>query len=42
MDVGVVLIAEMTGWFAPWMQGAAGLLVGAAAAAAVVRHRNRQ
>ncbi|MFC4866244.1 MULTISPECIES: hypothetical protein [Streptomonospora] len=42
MDVPVLLVSDMTGWIGPWMWGAAGMLVGAAAAAAVIRHRDRQ
>ncbi|MDT0300981.1 hypothetical protein [Streptomonospora wellingtoniae] len=42
MDVPVLLVSYATGWIAPWMWGAAGILVGAAAAAAVIRHRDRQ
>ncbi|WP_255429805.1 hypothetical protein [Streptomonospora sp. PA3] len=42
MDVAVLLIQDMTGWIAPWMWGAAGIAVGAGAAAAVIRHRGRQ
>ncbi|WP_461000636.1 hypothetical protein [Streptomonospora sediminis] len=42
MDVAVLLIGDAAGWIAPWMWGVAGLPVGAAAAAAVIGHRNHQ
>ncbi|WP_278248929.1 hypothetical protein [Streptomonospora litoralis] len=42
MDTAVLLVGEVAGWIAPWMWGTAGVLVGAAAAAALIRRRNRQ
>jgi len=42
MDVTALITGAVTGWTAPWMWAAVGVLVGAAAAAVVIGHHNRQ